>query len=195
MDSTIKMAVRPMARMTQTILALACGLTMISACADDKEAKSTSEVGEGPRVRYDYDALGRLVQATAPSGNGAHYSYDAVGNITAIRRLAADAIDLIDFAPHAGAIGSTVTIFGSGFNTTATNNEVAFNGTAAAVAAATATTLVVTVPGEATSGRITVSNALGSATSANDYVVGGLRRHPPSRRSRHRWARWAPSSR
>lgn len=125
-------------------------------------------------MRYDYDALGRLVQATAPDGNGVHYNYDAVGNVTAIRHLTADALDVIDFAPHTGAIGSTVTIFGSGFDTAASGNAVAFNGTAAAVVTATATTLVANVPSGASSGKITVNNALGNATSADDYLVNGM---------------------
>jgi hypothetical protein len=50
------------------------------------------------------------------------------------------------FAPLSGAAGSSVTITGSGFNTTAANNIVYFGAVRAVVTAATATSLTVTVP-------------------------------------------------
>src|SRR5215813_2439022 len=133
MDYRTRMPSEPLCCLTRGLFVLACGMATITGCAEDRRAKGSSELGGGPTVRYDYDALGRLVQATAPDGNGVHYSYDAVGNITAIRRLAIDTLGVIDFAPHAGAVGSTVTVFGSGFDATAADNVVAFNGATAAV--------------------------------------------------------------
>ena len=53
---------------------------------------------------------------------------------------------ITSFSPTSGAVGSTVTITGSGFNTTAANNTVFFDGVKATVTAATATSLTVTVP-------------------------------------------------
>ena len=160
----------------QVVLALACGLAIVCGCAadDPDSTRSASAVGAAGRVRYSYDALGRLVQAAAADGTGVQYSYDAVGNITAIRRLAADALNVVDFAPHAGAIGSTVTVYGSGFDPAVANNAVAFNGTVATVSAATETTLMAIVPDGATSGKIAVSNTRGGATSAADFVVSGV---------------------
>jgi hypothetical protein len=50
------------------------------------------------------------------------------------------------FSPISGAVGSSVTISGTGFNTTAANNVVYFDGVKAAVTASTSTSLTVTVP-------------------------------------------------
>ena len=51
-----------------------------------------------------------------------------------------------------GIIGTEVTITGTGFSTTATDNTVKFNGTTATVSGATNTSLVVTVPTGTTTG-------------------------------------------
>jgi hypothetical protein len=50
------------------------------------------------------------------------------------------------FTPTSGTVGTTVTITGTNFNTTAGNNSVYFGATKASVSAATATSLTVTVP-------------------------------------------------
>jgi YD repeat-containing protein len=162
------------------VLALAGSMMIVQGCSGDEQlgAKSASDLGTSGRIRYSYDALGRLVQAAAADGTGVQYSYDPVGNITAIRRLAAGALSAIDFAPRTGPIGGAVTIYGSGFDTDAAANVVTFNGTAAAVGSATQTKLTVTVPDGATSGKIAVSNTLGSATSAADFVVSGVSSAP-----------------
>jgi serine/threonine-protein kinase len=59
--------------------------------------------------------------------------------------------------PTSGPKGTVVTITGSGFSTTASNNDVSFNGVAAVVSNATANTLTVTVPDKAGTGNMTVS--------------------------------------
>jgi gliding motility-associated-like protein len=53
---------------------------------------------------------------------------------------------ITSFTPTSGAVGSTVTITGTGFNTSAANNVVYFDGVKAAVTASTSTSLTVTVP-------------------------------------------------
>jgi gliding motility-associated-like protein len=53
---------------------------------------------------------------------------------------------ITSFSPTSGAVGATVTITGTGFNTTAANNVVYFDGVKAAVTASTSTSLSVTVP-------------------------------------------------
>jgi photosystem II stability/assembly factor-like uncharacterized protein len=63
------------------------------------------------------------------------------------------------FLPVSGPIGTSVTIMGTNFNTTAANNIVIFGATRADVTAATATQLTVTVPKGATYAPITVLNA------------------------------------
>ncbi|MCG3119067.1 MAG: hypothetical protein ALAOOOJD_01395 [bacterium] len=76
---------------------------------------------------------------------------------------------LSSFSPLSGAIGTAVTIIGSSFNTA---TQVAFNGMAASsFTIASDTEIQVEVPAGATSGKITVTNPSGTATSADDFVL------------------------
>ena len=70
-----------------------------------------------------------------------------------------------------GAVGSTIIITGANFSTTASNNTVTINGVTAAVTAATATQLTVTVPAGATSGVISVTVGGVTVTSATAFTV------------------------
>ncbi|MCI0372469.1 MAG: IPT/TIG domain-containing protein, partial [candidate division NC10 bacterium] len=104
----------------------------------------------------------------------AEYVYDAVGNILQIKRFnvvpgAAVAITLV--TPNRGSVGTTVQIFGKGFSTTPGENQVAFNGVAAPVLAASAGSLTTQVPSGATTGFITLTTPLGSATSPEPFTV------------------------
>ena len=67
-------------------------------------------------------------------------------------------------SPDSGPYSTIVTITGSGFSATATNNAVKFNGKDAVVQTASATQLVVVVPRAAGTGTVTVQN--GSKTAA-----------------------------
>jgi hypothetical protein len=75
------------------------------------------------------------------------------------------------FTPASALPGASVTISGKNFSTTPASNQVAFNGTSASVASASATELVVTVPEAATTGKITVTVNGKLATSATDFAV------------------------
>jgi hypothetical protein len=61
------------------------------------------------------------------------------------------------FSPISGAVGTTVTITGTGFNATPTNNIVYFGGVKATITSATATQLLVTVP-LGGSGKVSATN-------------------------------------
>ena len=67
-------------------------------------------------------------------------------------------------SPSTGLAGASVTISGSGFNTTASANTVKFNGTAAVVTSASSGSLVVTAPASGSTGAITVTTTGGTAT-------------------------------
>lgn len=76
-------------------------------------------------------------------------------------------------APLSGPVGSTVTITGSGFNTTAASNTVYFGAVKATVLSATTTVLTARVPLGATYKPITITNTDNnlSAASANPFSV------------------------
>lgn len=78
---------------------------------------------------------------------------------------------LTGFSPESGFPGATVTITGTNFSATLSENVVKFNGVAATVSSATATELVATVPESATTGKITVTVNGKTATSATDFTV------------------------
>lgn len=105
------------------------------------------------------------------ASNVVQYTRDAAGNIVTIQRVNPAPISIDGFAPTSGPLGTVVVITGSGFAATPAGNVVTFNGTAAAVTAATATTLSVTVPSSASTGRITVSAGGDSVTSLQDFTV------------------------
>jgi len=77
---------------------------------------------------------------------------------------------LTGFSPTSGTAGTIVTLTGTNFSTSQANNVVKFNGTPATVSAATATSLTVTVPDGASTGKITVQVENQVATSATDFV-------------------------
>jgi YD repeat-containing protein len=124
----------------------------------------------GP-VGYAYDELGRLVQVTDPSGESAIYRYDPVGNLTSIERPGATGVAISAFAPITGAVGTTVTIDGTGFSATPGANGVSFNGTPSTVTSATATHLVTTVPAGLPSATYTIGVTSPTGSAAKDGFV------------------------
>lgn len=131
---------------------------------------------QGGLTRYVYDDNGRLRAVISPNGEAAIYEYDPAGNITAIRRNAAGALELLGFSPIEGMPGTQVTIFGTGLGGGVT--AVAFNGTAAQIVSVNAPVVTVTVPDGATTGPITVTTSQGSATTARPFVIKGIKVTP-----------------
>jgi large repetitive protein len=76
------------------------------------------------------------------------------------------------FTPAAGPVGASVTITGTNFGCT---TSVKFNNVAAtSFVLNSATSITATVPAGATSGKISVTNTIGTATSATDFGVAGV---------------------
>jgi gliding motility-associated-like protein len=75
-----------------------------------------------------------------------------------VARTFAQAPVITSFSPTRGAVGTIVTITGTGFNTTAANNIVFFGATMATITAASTTSLTVTVPVGASYQPISVVN-------------------------------------
>ena len=76
------------------------------------------------------------------------------------------------FDPINAVVGTHVAISGSNFDYIAANNTVKFNGVVATVISATETQLIAIVPTGATTGPITVSTHVGTATTASQFIVG-----------------------
>ena len=93
------------------------------------------------------------VSTSSGSVNGPTFTY-----------LALQVPTIVSITPDSASVGTTVTITGTNFKTTATDNTVKFNGVVATVTSATATTIVTTVPTSGTSGNITVTTSGGTAT-------------------------------
>ncbi|MBS1657032.1 MAG: VCBS repeat-containing protein [Bacteroidetes bacterium] len=87
--------------------------------------------------------------------------------------LASAAQTISGFSPASGPVGTVVTITGTGFNATPSNNIVFFGATTATVTSASATSLSVTVPSGANYQYITVTNLTTNLTaySAKPFVV------------------------
>jgi hypothetical protein len=96
-----------------------------------------------------------------------------VGNILSISRstVTQGQLAIFDFNPRSGPPLTTVTVRGQGFSATPSSDTVKFNGTAATVTSATTSSLVVTVPVGATTGKITVTVSGKTATSSANFVV------------------------
>lgn len=134
---------------------------------------------QGGTTRYVYDSNGRLHAVVAPSGEAVVYDYDAAGNLKAVRRLAADALEVFAFSPHEGSAGDHVELIGSGFGQGVSG--VTFNGVAARVVEVGGGRLVAEVPDGATTGPIGVTTPGGSTTTtAEPFTILARIRVTPS---------------
>ncbi len=78
--------------------------------------------------------------------------------VAALITVQAPPISISSFSPTSGAVGTSVTITGVNFNTTAANNIVRLNGVRCTVTSATSTQLVVTIPSRTGYGKFSISN-------------------------------------
>lgn len=100
------------------------------------------------------------VAVTTPSGTGTlvGFTFDPPPSITS-------------FSPTSGLEGTTITITGTDFDATPSNNIVQFNGTVATVTSSTTTQITTTVPVGATTGPISVEVNDQTGTSSSSFVV------------------------
>ncbi len=121
-------------------------------------------------INYVYDEVGRLVSVVSPTET-VTYTYDSVGNLLSISRSNSNLPSITGFTPNSGAVGASVTIYGTAFSSTPGLNTVNFNGVAATVVSASSTQIVTSVPAGATTGTISVNTPTGLATSSAPFTV------------------------
>jgi uncharacterized repeat protein (TIGR03803 family) len=80
--------------------------------------------------------------------------------------------------PSSGLPGASVSINGTGFDPNPAGNEVTFNGNAAQVLSSTELSIQTKVPGGASSGLVSVTNASGSTVSSMTFTVTGSSGNP-----------------
>jgi YD repeat-containing protein len=122
-------------------------------------------------THYFYDTLGRLITVLNADGSTIDYQYDANGNVTTINREIPQTLSIVAFTPNVAYSGSILSIYGTGFSTNPGQNGVTVGGAAASVSSSTNTSIVTTVPLDATTGPITVSVAGVTATSSQNLTV------------------------
>ncbi len=120
-------------------------------------------------------ATGTQLVVTVPTGaaggtvsvSGGGSSSDSAWGLT----VPDSGISISSFAPDAGDAGTQFTIYGSGFDPNPVNDVVLVNTTEVAIVDAGPTTLVVTVPFAATSGHVSVTDTIGTATACGDFYI------------------------
>ncbi|HET6225808.1 MAG TPA: IPT/TIG domain-containing protein, partial [Bacteroidia bacterium] len=84
---------------------------------------------------------------------------------------AVNAPTITNFTPASGIVGAQVIIDGTNFSSSVPGNIVKFNGVTASIIGASATQLTVTVPANATTGKISVTVNNQSVTSNLPFIV------------------------
>jgi Domain of unknown function (DUF5666)/IPT/TIG domain len=103
-------------------------------------------------------ATSGTIAVTTPGGTGISSSIYTVLTLPTVN----------SFTPISGAVGAAVTLTGSGF---AGVTSVKFNGTSAVYSILSNTSMTATVPYGATTGTITVTNALGTGSSSGVFNI------------------------
>ena len=157
----------------QTILRW-CGVLLLLALAFAAEPSAD-------QAQYFYDELGRLIGVVDGQNNAAVYNYDQVGNLLSIQRFTTSGgnVGIYLVSPGSAAAKNTdgtptnrqVEIRGFGFTSPVPSNQVAFNGTTATIVTANSSSIIATVPPNATTGPVTVTNSNGTATSPQAFTI------------------------
>ena len=123
--------------------------------------------------QYFYDDLNQLAKVVDSTGIVIQYVYDPVGNILQINRstVAPGALTIFNITPSTVATGGRLTIQGQGFSTNISQDSVTIDGLAATVLSATATSLVVLIPVNATSGSVAVTVGGTTVTSGAPITI------------------------
>ena len=114
-------------------------------------------------------SIAAVVPTAATTGNVVVTVFGSASNGSLFTVVAAPIITSLN--PVSGDIGSSVTITGTGFGATQGSSTVKFNGTLTTpVVSWSATSIVVNVPSDATSGNVVVK-VLGTASTGSNFAV------------------------
>jgi len=161
---------------TGTVTFYECGATTAEAACTSKSHKVGTAVTITPQGSNDYsDAVSASFKPTAVGYTcfGAYYSgnsnYSASSDTLKTECFyVAKKPTITKFSPTSGAIGATVTITGTNLLHA---TQVTLGGKTATISSDTATTIKVKVPTGAVTGKIVVTTAGGTATSATNFRV------------------------
>jgi hypothetical protein len=145
----------------------------ISGTGFDGATMANNTVNFGTTAATITAATATSLTVTVPNAPGGGQNVTVqVGNQTSTASAFTMSPAIASLSASNGFISSSLTITGTGFDTTAANNTVKFGTTAATVTAATATSLTVTVPA-AISGTQNVTVTVGGQTNAgtHNYAV------------------------
>jgi YD repeat-containing protein len=104
------------------------------------------------------------IGVTAPAGSASSATSFTVAT-------SSGAPTITSFTPTIGVPGTSVSVSGTNFDTTAANNRLQFNVSPGLVSSATSTTLSVPVSNSATSGRLSLVTPGGATQSTDDFFV------------------------
>jgi len=128
--------------------------------------------------RKDFGVIGdqTVLEVAALNGDGrpelltTHDAGNGIYNL-AVFENKSTATYLTGFNPTNGPVGTVVTITGNNFNTIASMNQVKFNGAPAQVSQASATSLTVVVPDNASTGFISITANSQTSSSEIPFTV------------------------
>jgi hypothetical protein len=137
---------------------------------DASGAVRWTERYNGPASEYDTPygvahSSGNVYVAGSSTGIGTSQDYTTIKYVSG---APASPPTIASFTPASGPVGTVVSIMGSNFGAV---SNVTFNLTTASFTVVSGTQIQATVPAGATTGRIRVTNAAGTATSAGDFTV------------------------
>jgi hypothetical protein len=125
-----------------------------------------SALDNNASVRLRFYENSTATGGTSPAGSQPKISID---NVAVTSTSASANPEVTSFTPSVGKTGSSVTIAGVNFGSS--TPTVSFNGTVATVSSSTSTSIVVTVPAGAATGKISVTAEGVTAQSLTDFAV------------------------
>jgi RHS repeat-associated protein len=121
----------------------------------------------------DEDQVQSSAGRTAATWTMAPPGLEWIAVMAAFKPATSPSPEITSLLPTSGTIGTSVTIYGSNFGVTQGTSTVTFNGTAATPASWGATSIVVPVPGGATTGNV-VATVGGVPSNRVSFTVGGV---------------------